>query len=246
MSNDVFNVNDLANVFTRLNMLIIGKKSHIKKYKKIRKLHGEVLDSMESYFFENRDTFRKYSNSLSGMVARETKVYNIVLNDNDEDDFSIISELFFYKTNNKFQSLTDLFIEKKKFKNKDKIKMLYSMKNSFVSLFKIVDVDFSEGYVTYQDVFTNKKYKIIDISMSSTIDFKKDKTYYVYNRIITYDDISFGSGIHIMLRSDCKKLKEFLKKHKYNNCSDYSRCLQLYDIFKNSNEVSINVNHNYN
>ena len=31
MSNDVFNVNDLANVFTRLNMLIIGKKSHIKK-----------------------------------------------------------------------------------------------------------------------------------------------------------------------------------------------------------------------
>ena len=37
------------------------------------------------------------------------------------------------------------------------------MKNSYVGLFKIIKVDREEIYVYYQDVFTNKKFKIIDI-----------------------------------------------------------------------------------
>jgi len=59
--------------------------------------------------------------------------------------------------------------------------------NSYVGLFKIIKVDREERYVYYQDVFTNKKFKIIDISMSSTlaIDNKLKVTHnhtYGYNR----------------------------------------------------------------
>ena len=47
------------------------------------------------------------------------------------------------------------------------------------SLFKIVDIDTSDGYVTYEDVFTNKKYKVIDIAMSSSIAVTKERTIFL-------------------------------------------------------------------
>lgn len=88
--------------------------------------------------------------------------------------------------------------------NEEKVKMLNSMKNSYVGLFKIIKTDSDNGYVTYQDVFTNKKYKIIDIAMSSTLTIDKNNTIYMYNRIITYDNISFATGIHCMMDSSNK------------------------------------------
>lgn len=34
--------------------------------------------------------------------------------------------------------------------------MLNSMKNSYAGLFKVVDADRNDGYITYEDVFTKK------------------------------------------------------------------------------------------
>ncbi len=82
--------------------------------------------------------------------------------------------------------------------------MLNSMKNSYIGLFKV-----------------------IDIAMSNTLKFDKKRIIYFYNRIITFDDILFGTGIHCMMVSKHKSLKEFIKNHKYKEYSDFSRCILL-------------------
>ena len=142
-------------------------------------------------------------------------------------------------------SITEIYLQKNKFRNEEKIKMLNSMKNSYVGLFKVIDTDRNDGYITYEDVFTKKKFKVIDIAMSSTLKVDKKRMIYVYNRIITFDDISFGTGIHCMMTSEHKLLKEFIKKHKYKNCSDFSRCLLLYDLSKKDNDLTVGYNNQY-
>lgn len=71
--------------------------------------------------------------------------------------------------------------------------------------------------------------------MSSTLKVDKKRMIYVYNRIITFDDISFGTGIHCMMTS----------KYKYKKCSEFSRCLLLYDLFKKENDLIVGYNNQY-
>lgn len=119
--------------------------------------------------------------------------------------------------------------EKHKFRNAEKIKMLDAMNNSVVGLFKVINIDFENCYVTYEDVFTLKTYKIIDITFSTIYkNLYKEKDLYVYNRLISYEGITFGTGMHIKINSDDNKFKNFLKKHNYNKYSDLYRCLYLY------------------
>ena len=134
-----------------------------------------------------------------------------------------------YKVYPSLKSITEEYIEKHKFRNAEKIKMLDVMNNSVVGLFKVINIDFDNCYVTYEDVFTHKTYKIIDITFSTIYkNLYKEKDLYVYNRLISYEGIIFGTGMHIKINSDDKKFKNFLKKHNYNKYSDLYRCLYLY------------------
>lgn len=200
---------------------------------------------MMNYIESGKLPVKEYFNRISFDVQRETKKLEIYLDNNEHDDAVVFNELFMYKTHSKIPSLTEIYIDKKIFKAKDKIKMLYAMKNSVVGLFKVINYDNINGYVTYQDVFTKKKYKIIDISMSSFGHINNKHEIYIYNRIITYDGIFFGTGIPCVFEGNNKSLKEFLKHHKYNNCSDFSRYLILYDIAKNNDNINLTNYNNY-
>lgn len=236
---------DISNILVNLNRFNLNRKEHIKKYNKLRKLHGEVLDSMLDYIEKGKYLPDKYHQLIKNDIARETKGLAYNLNPNDKDDITILSELFIYKTHSKIPSLTDVYLTNKIFRNKDKLKMLNAMKNSYVGLFKVIKVDREEGYVYYQDVFTDKKFKVIDIAMSSTLTIDKKMPIHMYNRVITIDNISFSTGMHCMFGWENKEIKEFIKKHKYNNCSDFSRCLLLYDISKKDTKLKLNHNHTY-
>lgn len=214
-------------------------KDYIKRYNEIRKIHIAVLDDMVNYINSGKYPAQEYYNTIVNDLKRETKNIDITIDTEDYYGAKIFNELFIYKNHNKIPSLTEVYIEQKKFKDKDKIKMLYAMRDSVVGLFKIINYDHMSGYVTYQDVFTKKKYKIIDISMSSLGAMYENENLYVYNRIITYDKISYGTGIPCILRGSNKRLKEFLKHHKYNNCSNFSRCLILFDIFKEDGSINL-------
>lgn len=236
---------EISTMLINLNKLQLNSKKHIKKYNKLRKLHSEIIDSMENYIIEGKYNISDNYNSIYSDIDKEISKLDFDLDLKDVDDRTILNDLFMYKNHSKLMSITEIYLQKNKFRNEEKVKMLNSMKNSYVGLFKVIDTDRNDGYITYEDVFTKKKFKVIDIAMSSTLKVDKKRMIYVYNRIITFDDISFGTGIHCMMTSEHKLLKEFIKKHKYRNYSDFSRCLLLYDLSKKDNDLTVGYNNQY-
>lgn len=236
---------EISNMLINLNKFQLNSKKHIKKYNKLRKLHSEIIDSMENYIIDGKYNINDYYSFIYNDINKEIPELDFILDSNDIDDRTIINDLFMYKNHSKLMSITEIYLKKHKFRNEEKIKMLNSMKNSYVGLFKVVATDRNDGYVTYEDVFTKKRFKVIDIAMSSTLKVDKKRMIYVYNRIITFDNISFGTGIHCMMTSEHKLLKEFIKKHKYKNCSDFSRCLLLYGLSKKENDLKVSHNNQY-
>lgn len=239
-------ISDVADIelLINLNRRILEKKEHIRRYIRIRKLHSDILDSMINYIDDGNYNIDAQFISIGKFINRETKNSRFVYNSNDAGDNSILTELFVYKNHPKIKSITDIYLEKRHFRNETKVRLLRSMKNSVVGLFKIIAVDSDNGYITCEDVFTHKKYKVIDIALSSTTKIDKYMTIYLYNRIITFDNISYFSGIHCLMTSKNKELMEFIKKHKYKSCSDFGRCLILYDISKREKNLKIHYNDN--
>lgn len=236
---------EIYRMVVNLNKFRLNQKKHIKKYNKIRKLHAEILDSMEKYYLDGKYNIIENYDMIYDDIDRELPELDFDLDSDDIDDRTVLNDLFIYKNHPKLKSITEIYLEKNKFKNSEKVKMLNSMKNSYVSLFKVVDTDFENGYVTYEDVFTNKKYKIIDMAMSGTLKIDENRMVYYYNRIITFDDVSFGTGIHCVMTSEHKPLQEFLKKYKQKNISDFSKCVSLYNISKKDNDVTVQYNNQY-
>lgn len=225
--------------------LILNRKDYIKKYYKARDVHESILNSMINYIDSGKFSINEYFNLIADDIRKETNNLDIELDTNKYNDMTILNELFFYKNNNKMPSLTEIYIEKKKFRQDDKVNMLYAMRDSIVGLFKIIDYDSRNGYVTYQDVFTNKKYKVIDVSMSSLGELYKKEERYIYNRLLDYDGLLFGTGLPCIISGKNKKLKDFIANHKYNDCSDFSRCLILYDIANSDNKITMKNYNNY-
>ena len=223
------------------------KKKHIRKYNKIRKLHGEVVDSMEDYILKGKYDIQKFYDTISSENFNYNKIEDIIYIDLDYDNYddrTILDELYIYSGTSNCPSIIDIFLDNNKFRNKEKLEMLNCMKNSIVGLFKVIKVDTEEGYVTYEDVFTHNKYKVIDIALSSSFMINKKIELYCYNRIITYEDISFTTGIHCMMTYDNKKLRKFIKNHKYKKNNDIYRCLKLYSISKQDN-LQVTFNNQY-
>lgn len=232
-------------MLVNLNRRLLNRKKHIKKYNKLRKLHSEILDSMDDFISSDKCNIKKYLEIILKDFRVETNGVELNLNSLDVDDKTILVELLVYKNHEKVPSVTEIFLEKKKFRNEEKLKMLDSMKNSYASLFRLVDVNREEGYVIYEDVFTYKRFKVIDIAMSSTLRMDTKRFVYMYNRIITYDDISFGTGIHCTMTSQNNGLKRFLKKYKNKKISNIAKCLMLYIISKKENKLVVTHNESF-
>lgn len=238
-------LSEISTMLINLNKVQLNRKEHIKKYYKLRKLHSEIINSMENYIMDGKYNISEHYDTIYNDIDKEIPELNLDLDFNDIDDRNILNDLFMYKNHSKLISITEIYLQKNKFRNEEKIKMLNSMKKSYVGLFKVIATDRNNGYIIYEDVFTKKKFKVIDIAMSSTLKVDEKRMIYVYNRIITFDDISFGTGIHCMMTSEHKSLNEFIKKHKYKNCSDFSRCLLLYDLSKRENDLIVEYNNQY-
>ena len=86
------------------------------------------------------------------------------------------------------------------------------------------------------------KFKVIDVSMSTFSKVDKDNPIYMYNRVITVDGISFGTGIHCNLSYKNKEFRKFLNEHDYKNSTDFFRCLTLYEISKKEKNKRVRYN----
>ena len=226
------NKNDLIVDLVNLRKMMLKNNPTIKKYNKARKLHGEILRSMSEYF-GNPLVYESKTEEMDESIYQCGINRDIALKANDESDNTILTEIFTYKVFPTLKSITEEYIEKHKFRNAEKIKMLHAMNNSIVGLFKIIDIDYDTCYVTYEDVFTHKKYKLIDVSCATLYkSVYKERDLYIYNRLITYENITFGTGMQIEINTGNKKFKDFIKKHNYKKYSDLYRCLYLYYLEK--------------
>lgn len=235
--------NEINYIINLNRVFFLDQKDYIKKYYKIRKIHSMVLNNMIDYIDKGKYPINDYLEIIKNDLFKEINTIDIEIFSQNKNDLSILNELFIYKNHEKIPSLTEIYIKNKKFKEDKKVKMLNAMNNSIVSLFKIIDFDNISGYVTYQDVWTNKKYKIIDVSMSSLGKINENKNMYIYNRIINYEDISFGTGIPCIFLNNDKKIKMIIKKCK--NYSSFSKCLMFYKLVQEDNKISMKNYHNY-
>lgn len=244
MDKDELFVEDMRKAMLNMRRYILNSKPHIKKYNHYRKVHADILESMASYVFNGKYDFGKYIDELNKdrEVSSFAYLKGFDLSSDDPDDVSIIAELFVYKNLKEVPSVTEIYLEKNKFKNADKVKLLKAMNESYVGLFKVTDIDFDNAYVTYEDVFTHKKFKVIDISMSAFSKVDDDNPIYMYNRVITVDGISFGTGIHCNLSYNNKEFRKFLKEHDYKKSTDFFRCLTLYEISKKEKNKRVRYN----
>lgn len=230
-----------------MRQMKLNKLSYIKRYNKLRRIHGEIVDSMLDYIqngkYDINEEIKDLSKTNEKTKIKELNMVNLDLN--NPDDITIFTELFVYPNESELKSVTEIYLEKNKFRNKEKIEMLEAMKNSFVSLFKIVKIDEEKGYVYYEDVFTRKRYRILDIAMSTTTKINPKRYMYSYNRIIKIDDeISFTTGIHCFMTSDNKKLMEYIRKTKTKKHT-INMCLKLYKISKQENKFKIAYKNQY-
>lgn len=236
------NYEDQMNVLYNFSMLMLRNKPHIKKYNKLRKLHSEIIDNMLDYIQVGKYDINKKLKEVSSDKFGELKDVQMVnLDLDDPDDITIFTDLLVYNNVPKLKSVTDEYIEKNRFRNKEKVEMLNAMKNSYVSLFKVVKTDENNAYVYYEDVFTKKIYKVIDISLS--ISYKvssKGPFIYIFNRIIPIDkDTYFGTGIHCMLTSENKEFMKYVNKCKKEKTNKVSMCLGLYKLSKKERTFKI-------
>ena len=228
-----------------INSFRLKNKKHIKKYRKIRNLHNTIMDEMQDYIHNGGEILNYYSLETIKEIRKEINKIGFGLNLDNSDDLRIFLDLIIYDNLPSIKSVVDIYLEEKKYKSVEKNEMLKAMKNSIISLFLIKDVDKDNGYVTYEDVFTKKQYQVVDVALSSSFMAYDDIKLYIYNRVVTYDGMSFATGLNCAFTSESEQLKKFLKNNKFKENSSFENTLMLYKMSKNDDSVSINVNDKY-
>ncbi len=233
---------EYLNLLIKENAAKLDKKEHIKKYYKLKDLHNRIETGMQFYFFNRGYDYDKYMDIVCRGLSK--KIGNVSFNYNLKDikDVNILLELFIYDNDPRVDPIIDIYLKNRRSKNPEKIKMLEAMKNSYVGLFEIIDVDKDEGYAIYQDIYTKKIFKVVDVALSSTLKPNNKRKIYIYNRIITYDGLSFGTGINCIFSSESKKLMRFIKSNLYLQNSSFINCMILYEIYRNDNSIFVTFN----
>ncbi|MDD4187967.1 MAG: SEC-C domain-containing protein [Bacilli bacterium] len=218
--------NDLYNLVFGIRNLVLRNVPHIKEYKKIRNIHSEVLDSMIDYI-DNKYPFR-------GTIEKQIHIFeneiDVKLDLYKEDDTRVYYDLLIYPNDLEITSITEMYLNQKKFRKEEKIIMLNAMKESYVGFFKIISKDYENSYVEIEDIFTKKKFKIIDIALATLT----KENVYLYNRVITYNDISFLSGINLSFTFDNPIIKSYIKKYDSTNTNHIEKTLKLFKIYNKS------------
>jgi len=108
-------------------------------------------------------------------------------------------------------------------------------------LFEITGTCPDEGYVQIKEVFTGDEIKIIYIGLSGG----SRQDIYIYTRIITYQGVSFSSGLNFIFGKDDEFIEAHIKKHMkdYSPMGEFVRFTQLYNRFsKDSGGVRMRFN----
>lgn len=177
------------------------RSQDVKKYLKIRKLHQEIYDSMSKYMDNNM--------FLHDQVL-EAESQEIDLNLKDEHEYRLFIELMIYPQTPKVKSVTEVYLEKNKLRNAQKVALLKAMIDSQCLVFQIIERDEKNALVTVENFYTHEQIKISDLNLGK---YNMGKDIYFCSRIIYYDGIYFQTGLSMMFKRN-GTTKKWLKTNK--------------------------------
>lgn len=232
---------------TNLRSFTLDTKSHIKEYYKIRKMHSEIINSMVLYNEADKFQFKidnSYIYNNEYPIDNKEKLHWIETNFNLEtrEGVQAFYDLLIYKTAPNMNCITEDFIKSNRYRKPEKIEFLHSMLNSTIGLFEVVKTDFDEGYVYLKNMYTNIEYRIVDIALSGS---HRYDGFYMYTRLINYNDIIFNTGLNLIFNKKERFIKNHIHKHKKNYTpeGEFHRFTQLYNYYsKNPNKINILTN----
>lgn len=235
---DLFEENDLSTIFVSLQNLVLKSKPHIKEYKRIRKLHGEIIDSMFK-FYQNGKFEQKLDAAYAGAHLPESErrigVFAESSFDMETDQgIQAFLNVLIYKTAPNINCITEEYIRIKRYSKPEKTALLQSMLDSKAGLFEVTDMTTGEGYVTLKNVFTDETYRLTDIGLSASRNALQN---YIYLRVITYQGISFDTGLNVVFDKNDPFIKSFIKRHKqdYKPLGELMRFLELHNRVSQNN-----------
>ena len=217
----------------RLRTKDLQKLEHIKKYKKARKMHQDIQDAMVDYFeqgkFEHKIDSSYFDNNLDEYRTGKRTFDLIKCSFDMESDLGVRTfyDLVIYKSAPNMNSITEEFIAKKRYRKPEKNEFLQSMLNSTIGLFEVVKIEVDTAYVTLKNVFTGQEFKILDIGLSGSPGADRN---YLYTRIITYKETSFGTGFSMLFPKTDAFICKFIstEKKKPQPLSEIARMTKLY------------------
>ena len=225
----------MLDFLTNMQDFLLKNKPHIKEYKKIRKLHREIIDSMMNYFYN------KNSELVIDYNINNENVYDI----NSKFDTSTqlgaqaLGNVVIYKNAPNMNCVTEDYIKNKKYRAQEKIEFLESMLNSEAGLFEVTKTDRKEGQVYVRNVLNNNEYCLTDIGLSSNL---SNENFYMYMRVITYHGISFGTGLNLVFDKKDKFIQKWIKENlaDFDKKQEIVRFIELYNEYeKNGNRINV-------
>lgn len=238
-------IQELLQTFVYNQKQILQDLPHIKKYNAARNIHAKLNREMGTYLVTEKYNYQKYLAQIEKDLQKETKNYQFKLNVNNFNDEFILYELTAIKNHPDVPAMTEIFLKEKRYQNEEEKEMLESLIHSYASLFKVISGNINTGYVTLEDVFTKKRYKIIDTSLSLSFYVNHSPELYMYNRLIEYNGIRFASGIPCVFHKMTKPLQKLIKECEEKNYPSYSRCVRFYNLSKLSKNISMTMNTNF-
>jgi preprotein translocase subunit Sss1 len=224
----------LMTMLVNLNRSLLDDKPHIKEYKKIRRLHGEIVNGMMEYYHE--DKFQRQvitdieSEEDSEPKERIVTLLEATFDYDTREGAQALCEHIVYKAAPNVTCITEDFLNKHRYRKPEKIEFLQAMLDSYVGLFEITATDRQEGYAYLKDVFTDREFKITDTSICASPNFEN---YYMYTRVITYHGISFGTGLSLIFGKTDPFITKYIERERegFQAREEFRRFIELYNRF---------------
>lgn len=223
-------IEDTTRSLIELKMSLLEEKPHYKKYVSIRKTTDTIMNKLLKYYEDGNYNFECVWEEISEIISRENTCLKKEINLNWQEDKDLLVDMVLFKNVPNAKCLTSEFLSKKLYENEEEKKFLECILKSNLSIYKILK-NYDNGFVEIQDMLTNKRIKIMDVASSLGI----NNGLYMINRIISYNGISFGTGINLISKDENKEI-EFYLKNKTRNKSRITIIMELREIINNVNK----------
>ena len=237
-------INGLYQMKNNFRDFLLKDNPHIKEYRKARKIHGEIMDSMMNYFESSKykeNTEKNYMNIIKQQKS-EIKQLDTFFDTRTQLGVQALANVVIYKNIENMECITEEFLKSNRYKKKEKENFLMSMLDSKAGLYEIIKTDFEEAQVYIKNVLNGEIVQLTDIGMSGN---KNNTGHYFYTRIISYNGINFGTGLSLIFDKKDKFIQKWIKDNKkdYNEKQEIIRFLELYNKYRDDeNKIVAHMN----